>query len=163
MHLIDVYKSLQAHDVKYLLCGGLAINLYGVPRSTADMDIILDLKEDNIQRFLTAIATFQYQNLLPISLLELVDEDKRIALVNDRNLIAFSFFSTVFQFVTLDVLIDLPFQFADLWLRKQVRTLRETEIYLVSVEDLVALKTYSNREQDRLDIESLKKLFPEKF
>jgi len=31
------------------------------------------------------------------------------------------------------------------------------------VEDLVVLKEHSNRLQDRLDIDSLKKIFPEKF
>ena len=163
MHLIELYKSLQDHKVRYLLCGGLAINMYGVPRSTADMDIILELTEDNIALFLKAISTFGYQNALPISLSELADETKRKMMVQERNLIAFSFYSTIYQFVTLDVLMDLPFSFNELWQRKQIRKTIVTEVLLVSVEDLVALKTYSNREQDVLDIVSLKKIFPEKF
>jgi hypothetical protein len=163
MHLIELYKSLQDHKVRYLLCGGLAINMYGVPRSTADMDIILELTEDNIALFLKAISTFGYQNALPVSLLELADENKRKMMVQERNLITFSFYSTIYQFVTLDILMDMPFSFNELWQRKQIRKTRITEVLLVSVEDLVALKTYSNREQDVLDIASLKKIFPEKF
>ena len=163
MHLIDLYKSFQNQEVRYMICGGLAINMYGVPRSTADMDIVLDLTEGNIKRFMTAIEDFGYKNALPISLLDLIDETKRKKLVEEKNLIAFSFYSTVYHFVTLDVLVELPFRFNDLWDRKQVRTTTNTAIFLVSVEDLVALKTFSNREQDRLDIESLKKIFPDKF
>jgi hypothetical protein len=163
MHIIELYKSLQDHKVRYLLCGGLAINMYGVPRSTADMDIILELTEENISLFLKAITNFGYKNALPVSLLELADENKRKMLVQERNLIAFSFYSTIYQFITLDVLIDMPFSFSELWQRKQIRKTKITEVLLVSVEDLVALKTYSNREQDILDIASLKKIFPEKF
>ncbi len=163
MHLIELYKSLQDHKVRYLLCGGLAINMYGVPRSTADMDIILELTEDNIALFLKAISTFGYQNALPVSLLEFADENKRKMMVQERNLIAFSFYSTIYQFVTLDILMDMPFSFNELWQRKQIRKTKITEVLLVSVEDLIALKTYSNREQDILDIASLKKIFPEKF
>jgi hypothetical protein len=163
MHLIDLYKSLETHKVRYLLCGGLAINMYGVPRATADMDVILDLESENISNFQNAISEFGYKNLLPISLLELADENKRKNMIQERNLIAFSFYSTIYQFVTLDILIDLPITFEDLWQRKEIRKTNFTSITLVSVEDLVALKTYSNREQDILDINSLKKIFPEKF
>ena len=81
-------------------------------------------------------------------MLELADENKRKMLVQERNLIAFSFYSTIYQFVTLDVLMDMPFSFSELWQRKQIRKTKITEVLLVSVEDLVALKTYSNREQD---------------
>jgi hypothetical protein len=163
MHLIELYRALQDHKVRYLLCGGLAINMYGVPRSTADMDVILEMSEENISNFMNAISGFGYKNALPISLLELANETKRKMMIQERNLIAFSFYSTIYQFVTLDVLMDLPFGFEELWQRKQIRNSSSAEILLVSVEDLVALKTYSNREQDVLDIASLKKIFPEKF
>jgi hypothetical protein len=163
MHLIKLYRALQDHKVRYLLCGGLAINMYGVPRSTADMDVILEMSEENISNFMKAISGFGYKNTLPISLLELANETKRRRMIQERNLIAFSFYSTIYQFVTLDVLMDLPFGFEELWQRKQIRNSSSAEILLVSVEDLVALKTYSNREQDVLDIASLKKIFPEKF
>jgi len=163
MHLIDLYKSFFDYKVRYLLCGGLAINMYGIPRSTADMDIILDLDETNIRNFLKSVEAFGYQSALPISILELVDETNRRKLREEKGLIAFSFFSSIFSMVTLDVLVDVPVDFDQLWQNKSERKTKDTSIFLVSVEDLVVLKTHSNRLQDRLDIDSLKKIFPEKF
>lgn len=163
MHLIDLYRSFQQHEVRYLLCGGLAINMYGIPRSTADMDIILDLREENLRNFLKSIEAFGYQSSLPISVIQLADETFRKSLREEKGLVAFSFFSSIFQMITLDVLVDLPFSFEDLWKNRTERKAGETILCLVGVEDLVALKEVSNRQQDRIDIESLKRIFPDRF
>ena len=163
MHLREFFESLYLHQVKYLVCGGVAINLYGIPRATADLDIILDFDENNLKKFLECVKEFGYQQGLPVSILEMADEEKRTRLIQEKNLIALSFFSSTFQMVTLDVLVDVPFDFSKLWANKTERNSGKTPLYLVSPEDLARLKQYSNREQDRLDIESLKKLFPEKF
>jgi hypothetical protein len=163
MHLREFFQSLHQHQVRYLICGGVAINLYGIPRATADLDILLDFDENNLENFLECVKEFGYQQGLPISILELSDQQKRMNLIQEKNLIAMSFFSSTFQMVTLDVLVDIPFDFETLWKNRSERNSTQTPLYLVSVEDLVLLKQYSNREQDRLDIESLKKLFPEKF
>jgi hypothetical protein len=37
--LKDVFKSFQKHNVRYLVIGGIAAVLYGVPRATFDLDI----------------------------------------------------------------------------------------------------------------------------
>lgn len=162
MHLIDLYRSFQQHNVRYLLCGGLAINMYGIPRSTADMDIILDLTEDNLQQFLKSIEAFGYQSSIPISVLQLADETLRQSLLK-AGLVTISFLSSILQMITLDVLVDVPFSFQDLWKKRTERKSGDTTLQLVGVEDLVALKEISNRQQDRLDIESLKRIFPDRF
>ena len=38
--LQDVFKSFQQHDVKYVVIGGIASILHGVPRATFDLDLI---------------------------------------------------------------------------------------------------------------------------
>lgn len=162
MHLIDLYRSFQQHHVRYLLCGGLAINMYGIPRSTADMDIILDLTEDNLQQFLKSIEAFGYQSSIPISVLQLADETFRQSLLK-AGLVAISFLSSILQMITLDVLVDVPFSFQDLWAKRTERQSGDTTLLLVGVEDLVSLKEISNSQQDRLDIESLKRIFPDRF
>lgn len=44
---IELYKS----NIRYLICGGLATNIYGLHRMTADVDLILDLEESNLSNF----------------------------------------------------------------------------------------------------------------
>jgi len=42
--LQDVFKSFQQNDVKYVVIGGIAAALHGVPRVTFDLDILIASK-----------------------------------------------------------------------------------------------------------------------
>jgi predicted nucleotidyltransferase len=46
--LLKYSGSLQKKDVKYVIVGGIAVNLLGVPRFTADLDLIVALKQKNM-------------------------------------------------------------------------------------------------------------------
>jgi len=40
----EVFKSLEEHQVEYVLIGGYAVILYGLPRGTNDIDIFVITK-----------------------------------------------------------------------------------------------------------------------
>jgi hypothetical protein len=40
MFYLDLFRSLNDHQVRYLLVGGLAMNLHGVPRMTMDVNLV---------------------------------------------------------------------------------------------------------------------------
>ncbi len=49
MYYLQLFRCLDRHEVRYLLVGGLAMNLLGVPRLTMDVDIVLALDVVNLQ------------------------------------------------------------------------------------------------------------------
>ena len=53
--LKSVFASFQKHDVKYLVIGGIAAVLHGVPRATFDLDIFIEASSPNAHRLLTAL------------------------------------------------------------------------------------------------------------
>jgi tRNA nucleotidyltransferase/poly(A) polymerase len=53
--LKDVFASFQKHDVRYIVIGGIASVLYGVPRVTFDLDILIDATPENTRRLLEAL------------------------------------------------------------------------------------------------------------
>lgn len=53
--LKDVFKSFQQHEVRYVVIGGIAVVLYGVPRATFDLDILIEATLENAQRLLDAL------------------------------------------------------------------------------------------------------------
>jgi hypothetical protein len=53
--LQDVFRSFQRHEVKYVLIGGIAAILHGVPRATFFLDIFIEVTPDNAQRLLNAL------------------------------------------------------------------------------------------------------------
>ena len=50
MFYLNLFKALKDHDIDYLLIGGLAVNLHGVPRMTMDVDLLIALDADNIAK-----------------------------------------------------------------------------------------------------------------
>ncbi len=54
--LKGVFKSFQQHNVKYVVIGGIAAVLYGVPRATFDLDILIEATPENAQRLIDALA-----------------------------------------------------------------------------------------------------------
>jgi len=55
--LQNVFKSFQRHDVKYVVIGGIAAVLHGVPRATFDLDILIEATPENTQRLLNALLS----------------------------------------------------------------------------------------------------------
>jgi len=53
--LKDVFKSFQQHEVRYVVIGGIAVVLYGVPRATFDLGILIEATPENAQRLLDAL------------------------------------------------------------------------------------------------------------
>jgi hypothetical protein len=51
----DVFKSFQEHKVRYVVIGGIAAILHGVPRTTVDLDILIEATPENARRFLEAL------------------------------------------------------------------------------------------------------------
>jgi hypothetical protein len=158
MEYLKVFKTLHQYKIRYLICGGLAVNIYGIPRMTADIDLLLDFEEENITNFESAVKQMMYQQSIPVSLKNFISPAERKKAITERNLIAYSYFNSASGGMTLDVLLDTPFEFSDLWERRTMKHLKDTEIYLIDVQDLIAMKTYSNRIQDQNDIVLLSKL-----
>ncbi|MBN1833262.1 MAG: hypothetical protein JW896_14250 [Deltaproteobacteria bacterium] len=54
--LKEAFTSFQKHEVKYIVIGGIASVLYGIPRATFDLDILIDATPENTQRLLDALS-----------------------------------------------------------------------------------------------------------
>ncbi|MCK4308176.1 hypothetical protein KAW50_08135 [candidate division WOR-3 bacterium] len=39
---LEIYKALDRNKVKYLVIGGIAVGLHGIPRVTVDIDILIE-------------------------------------------------------------------------------------------------------------------------
>ena len=48
--LVEIVKILDKLKIPYLITGGIAVLIWGKPRFTADIDIVIQLKEKNIEK-----------------------------------------------------------------------------------------------------------------
>ena len=53
--LKDVFESFQKHNVKYIVIGGIAAVLYGIPRATFNLDILIEATQENARHLLDAL------------------------------------------------------------------------------------------------------------
>ena len=56
----EFLRSLNAHQVEYLLIGGYAVSYHGYPRATADMDIWVGVHPANADRIVAALKEFGF-------------------------------------------------------------------------------------------------------
>ena len=99
---------------------------------------------------------------IPFNIVEAADDAKRKQLKEEKNLVAISFYNFENNLVALDVLIDFPIPFDEIWKNKIIRNEGSIKINLVSIEHLILLKEYANRIQDKQDIYFLSKLIKPK-
>lgn len=54
--LVSICRRLNDAGAKYILIGGFAINYYGLPRATEDIDLLVDPSADNISKIKEALS-----------------------------------------------------------------------------------------------------------
>ena len=123
--LQSVLASFQKHEVKYLVIGGIAAVLYGVPRATFDLDILIEPTRENAQRLLDAMTNAG----LGSASLTTADEviSKEITIFTDR--------------VRLDVQTSTPgLRFEDAWNRRVTMTYEGQSFEVVPLADFDRLQ-----------------------
>ncbi len=73
MFYLDLFRALDRDEVRYLLIGGLAINIHGVERATMDVDLMLALDAQNLARFLKTAESLALTPVLPVKLADLAN------------------------------------------------------------------------------------------
>jgi hypothetical protein len=138
--LQDVFKSFQQHDVKYVVIGGIASILHGVPRATFDLDILIEATPENTRRLLDALMDAGLGTA---------------ALTNVENLLANEI--TIFRDrVRLDVQTSTPgIDFDKAWQHRRTVAYQGQEFFILSKEDLIASKRAAGRAVDLEDVRLL--------
>lgn len=56
----ELFKSLNANNVRYLMIGGYAVGVYGYPRTTNDIDIFVSDDSENVGNLIKALQDFGF-------------------------------------------------------------------------------------------------------
>lgn len=138
--LKGVFESFQRHEVMYVVIGGIAAVLYGVPRATFDLDILIESYPKNARRLLDALLDAG----MGTASLTNVDEilSNQITIFKDR--------------VRIDVQISTPgLRFQDAWKRRKTMEYQGQTFYVASREDLISSKRAAGSDVDLEDVRLL--------
>ena len=154
-----IVTALNAAGVRYIIVGGVAVNAHGYGRFTRDLDIVLELKEDNILKGLNALFGIGYKMAVPVSAAEFADQATRERWREEKNMIVLKLWSDQHSRTPIDVFIYEPFDFAEEMERTAKMELSPGTIAtIVSVESLIQMKREAARPQDLDDILELTRL-----
>ncbi len=138
--LQTVFASLQRHKVKYLVIGGIAAILYGVPRATFDLDILIEATSKNARHLLEAFIDAGLGTASMTSPEDLLSHE--ITIFRDR--------------VRIDVQTQTPgLAFDEAWKHREKMEFNGQVFWVVSKTDLIASKRASGREIDQEDVRLL--------
>jgi hypothetical protein len=158
MFYFDLLEQFYKNNIRYLIVGGLAVNLYGVPRVTQDLDIVIAIGTENILRMNGILKELGYVPRLPVNPDEMADSETVKQWTEERNLKAFSFYHKKENYKVLDIILVHPLDFNKAFSHKTVKSAGGIDINLVSLDDLITMKAASGRGQDLSDIAMLEKV-----
>jgi hypothetical protein len=158
MFYLDLFRELQAGHVRYLLVGGVAVNLHGAERMTMDVDLMIAQDADNLPRFVAVARKLRLKPNLPVTLEQFSDAATLEAWVREKHMLAFQLRSPELEAPSIDILVNPVVRFEPAYARRVRMEVQGVEISLAAVEDLVALKQGTGRAIDQSDINALHRL-----
>ena len=141
--LNDLIELLEKSGIEYAVCGGLALAIHGFPRATFDIDILI--KPESLEKAYEIVAGKGYDiRGLDMSFKERAVEIRRVSKIDSDG-----------EVLSLDFLLVTP-KVEDVWETKEEYDWQGKDLWLVSREGLIKMKTLAGRDKDLIDLGSLK-------
>jgi hypothetical protein len=145
--LLSFWRSLSGHNVKYIMVGGIAVNLNGYQRATDDIDVWIEDTLENRQKFRSAFKSYSSMDLFMIETMQIIPGWTSFNL-NDGT--------------RLDLMVDVKglegFSFEECLELSIKAEIFDLQIPFLQLNQLILSKKAANRPKDKLDIIYLEKI-----
>lgn len=159
MNLFEkVFRALNKAHVKYLVVGGVAVNLYGYIRFTGDLDLLLLLNEKNLKKIDEVMKKLKYSERLPVSVLSLSNQKQVKKWLKEKNMKAYTFNPPRNNLLQIDIIIEDSLKFASYNKKRTIKSMGTLKIPVVALEDIIKMKKRAKRDKDMLDLKVLRYL-----
>lgn len=142
--VITIIEALEAEKVPYMLAGSFASMVYGIPRSTKDVDFVIELGQESFAQLIQRLSS--EFDLDPQQHLETLTWTRRYILAARKT----SF--KVELFLKSDDAHHL-----EQWARKKhlFNPIIQRDVWMPTAEDVVIQKIRWGRPQDKIDAENV--------
>ena len=145
--ILNIWKSFQKYNVKYITIGGFAVNIYGYNRNTGDLDILIEDSIENRENLRNAFVDIGIGDFESIETMQFIpgwtdftlDFGLRLDVMTSIKGLEDKSFDSLLSDATILMIGDTPVNFID-------------------YKNLIIAKKATNRLKDQLDIEELGKL-----
>ena len=141
--LKNLTDSLEANQIDYALCGGVALAIHGVPRATQDIDFLV--RPETIERLRQVVRDCGFTlESLPMDFSSGITIQRFTKLIKGQPLM-------------LDALLVGP-ALERAWADRQTAEIEGGRVRVVSRDGLISLKLAAGRPQDLVDVQRLQEV-----
>jgi methylmalonyl-CoA mutase cobalamin-binding subunit len=142
---LRIIENLEKEGVDFIIVGGIAVILYGMPRTSEDLDIIINMTNENIKKLRKALSKlFDDEDIKEITYNELKDYAvMRYISPNDD---------------IIDLISNLGEAFNYSNLSYQKIEIENVNFKIATPQQLIKMKSNTYRDKDKMDIMFLKEL-----
>jgi hypothetical protein len=144
--LLHFWKLMDAEKVHYIMVGGVAVNLHGYLRTTADVDVWIDDTVENRANFGRVLTALGYPGI-NMETLQIIPGWTDFHLSSG---------------VKLDILIAMKgieaFSFSECLHVSFVAEIESLKVPFLHINQLIANKKAVNRPKDQIDVAALEKI-----
>lgn len=110
------------------------------------------------KRLFLVLTEYGYKPKIPFDAKDFANDDKRKQWVDEKGMQVFSMYQPQNPFMTVDLFVDQPKPFIDLWEKSELMDLEGVNVRVCSFEDLIEMKKTAGRTKDLIDIEYLTRI-----
>lgn len=145
--LIIIRKILeisQKQKIDMMLMGGIAVSTWGNPRATYDIDVVVQIKSEDIRDMLNAFYKKKFK----------YDKRKPVRSIQNLQFITFTY-SLKKTKIFIDLFLAKGRYFQEALKRKKTIKILNLKIPVIAPEDLILYKLIARRERDMEDVRDI--------
>jgi len=155
LNYTGIFKEFNKKKIKYIICGGIAVNLLGIPRMTYDLDLLLKLEDENLNKFVKLMKRLGYKAKISVDIEDFAKKEKRDDWIRNKNMKTFCLVNPKATVKEIDIVIDSPVTYDKAITNIKKIKLQGMKIPVIGIKDLIKMKKKSGRKQDYSDIRYL--------
>ncbi|MBN2119531.1 MAG: hypothetical protein JW734_00565 [Candidatus Omnitrophica bacterium] len=152
----EILKEFNKKKVKFIIVGGVAFNLLGGVRATQDLDMLISLDDENINKAINILLRKGYKTKQPVDPKDFANKKIRQYWIKNKNMKAFNLYKDYKSYEEVDIIIDSPISFKNALKKAKIVKIDRLKIPVISIDHLIKMKKASGREQDNFDIKELR-------
>lgn len=153
--LEPIFDALNRAHVRYVIVGGLATVLHGYTRFTHDIDLAIDLVPAEAQKAIDVLTALGFQPNVPVAATQFADPQARLRWLREKNMTVFPLWDPRNPLRVIDLFVENPIPFDDLWREADEIPLETTRVRVASIDHLIQMKRLAGRARDLDDIAAL--------
>lgn len=125
--LEDITRKLISASIPFMVTGSMAMNYHAIPRMTRDIDVIISIKKEDVEKLLSIFERDYY--ISRETVIESIERCSMFNIIHNESIIKADFI----------ILKDVAYRHTEFGRRQRVR-IRNFDTYIVTKEDLILSK-----------------------